>query len=116
MNMMNEETIQETIEQAISVSLQNIVLPGISDAELIRSDFSAEQFNALTTQLEEYRQTSLRLRPEIHLFLRISNNDLLQVTDRPEFLIQVCRDFEHSHQLHAVATTERDWAVAWEQG
>ena len=111
--MMNEDEIRNTIEQAISLSLRSIVLPGISDAELVRSGFSSEQFNVLVIQLEASGQASLKLRPEIHLFLRISNTDVLEVADRPEFLIQILKG---SDQLHALAKTERDWAVAWEEG
>jgi hypothetical protein len=50
---------------------------------------------------------------DIKLYLRISNTDVLSSVESTEFRVVVKAD---GNDLHAAASTDKDWARAWEKG
>jgi hypothetical protein len=103
--------LRTAIEEAVSVPVSSIDLPGIVDAVVKRVAISPMQ--KLATQLEQDSQTEVRLSTEVEFFLRISNADVLSSIQCLPFRVKVRTD-EIGPQ--AVARAEESWAAAWEKG
>jgi len=108
---MNIKMLRTAIEEAVSVPVSSIDLPGIVDAVVKRVAISPMQ--KLATQLEQDSQTEVRLSTEVEFFLRISNADVLSSIQCLPFRVKVRTD-EIGPQ--AVARAEESWAAAWEKG
>ena len=108
---MNLKMLRTAIEEAVSVPVSSIDLPGIVDAVVKRVAISPMQ--KLATQLEQDSQTEVRLSTEVEFFLRISNADVLSSIQCLPFRVKVRTD-EIGPQ--AVARAEESWAAAWEKG
>jgi hypothetical protein len=105
--------IRTVMDEAVSVALQGIQLPGIADAALKGAALSLEQLQWVAAQLEQHGHGEIKLVAEVELFLRISNTDVLSSIECTEFLVRVTAD---ENDLHAVASNEKDWGMAWERG
>jgi hypothetical protein len=105
--------IRIIMEEAVSVALQGVQLPGIADAALRRAALSLEQLQRVAAQLEQHGQGEIRLAAEVELFLHISNTDVLGSIECTEFLVRVTAD---ENDLRAVASTKKNWEEAWERG
>jgi hypothetical protein len=101
------------MDEAVSVALQGIQLPGIADAALRGAALSLEQLQWVAAQLEQHGHGEIKLVAEVELFLRISNTDVLSSIECTEFLVRVTAD---ENDLHAVASNEKDWGMVWERG
>jgi hypothetical protein len=105
--------LRTAIEEAVSVPVSSIDLPGIVDAVVRRVAISPARLQKLATQLEQDGQTKAQLSAEVKFFLRISNSDLLSSIQCVPFLVKVSAD---ESGVRAVARAEKSWAVAWERG
>src|ERR1700692_4657271 len=74
---------------------------------------SSEQLQEGSAQLEQHDHSEIALSAEVELFLRISNMDLLSSIECTEFRVSVNAGTDN---LRAVASSEEDWAMAWERG
>jgi len=111
--LMDLDRIRTVIEQAISVSVQAVQVPGIADAELRSASLSSKRLQRVAAQIEQHGQSALRLSAEVELFLRVSNTDVLGSIEPTAFRVRV--DVEEDG-LRAVASNEKDWGRAWERG
>ena len=73
----------------------------------------SEELQQVSAQLEQHGHSEIALSAEVELFLRISNIDLLSSIECTEFRVSVNADADN---LRAVASSEEDWAMAWERG
>lgn len=110
---MDLERIRGVIEEAVSVSVHGIQVPGIVDAAVRNAAVSSEQLERLANRLERHGHDEIKLSAEIELFLRVSNTDLLGAIECTEFRVRVNAE---KNDLHAVASTETNWELAWERG
>jgi hypothetical protein len=111
--LMGLDRIRTVIEEAISVSVQAVQVPGIADAELRSASLSSKQLQRVAAQIEQHGHSELRLSAEVELFLRISNTDVLSSIEPTAFRVGVDADED---DLRAVASNEKDWGRAWERG
>jgi hypothetical protein len=111
--LINLDRIRAVIEDALSVSVQGLHLPGIVDAAVKNVTFSAKQLQRVAAQLEQHGHGEIRHSAQIELFLRISKADVLQAIECIEFLIKVNAD---ENDLCATVSNEEDWGKAWERG
>jgi hypothetical protein len=110
---MNLNILRTAIDEAVSVSVGSINLPGIVDAVVRNVAVSPEHLQRLVTQVEQNGQTEVELSADVELFLRISNSDLLSSIQGVPFRVKVSA---YDGGLQTVATAEQGWAVAWERG
>src|SRR6516162_2199020 len=108
---MNLKMLRTAIEEAVSVPVSSIDLPGIVDAVVRKVTISPKQLQQLVTRLEGGGETKTNLSVEIEFFLRISNADVLSSIQCLPFRVTVSAD---ESGLHAIASAESSWAVAWE--
>jgi hypothetical protein len=111
--LMGLDRIRTVIEEAISVSVQAVQVPGIADTELRSASLSSKQLQRVTAQIEQHGHSELRLSAEVELFLRVSNTDVLSSIERTAFRVRVEAD---ENDLRAVASNDKDWGMAWERG
>jgi hypothetical protein len=111
--LMGLDRIRTLIEEAISVSVRGVQVPGIADAELRSASLSSEQLRRVAIRLEQRDHSEIRLSAEVELFLRVSNTDVLSSIEHTAFRVRV--DVEEDG-LRAVASNEKDWGRAWERG
>jgi hypothetical protein len=111
--LMDLNRLRGVIEEALSVSVQEIQLPGIAGAALRNVVVSSGQLQQVASQLEQGDHGEIRLSAEVELYLRISNTDVLSAIETTAFRVKVGADVG---DLRAVASTEKDWAMAWERG
>ena len=64
-------------------------------------------------QLEQEGHSNIILAAEVELFIRISNTEVLSSIESTEFQVAIEAD---GNGLRAVASTDKDWARAWERG
>ena len=110
---MDLDIIRTVIEEAVSVSVQGIKLPGIAGAEIKKVAVSSKQLQRVAAQLEQHGHSEIKLQAEVELFLRISNTDVLSSIECADFRVLVSAD---GNALCAVASSEKDWGRAWERG
>jgi hypothetical protein len=110
---MDLDRIRTVIEEAISVSLHEIQVPGIAGADLRKVAASSQQLQQVVAQLERHGQVEIRPSAEVELYLRTSNTDVLSAIEDIAFRVQISAD---GADLQAVATSEEDWGMAWERG
>src|SRR5271165_3566622 len=110
---MDLDIIRTVIEEAVSVSVQGIQLPGIAGAEIKKVAVSSKQLHRVAAQLEQHGHSEIKLQAEVELFLRISNTDVLSSIECADFRVLVSAD---GNVLCAVASSEKDWGRAWERG
>ena len=110
---MNLKMLRTAIEEAVSVPVSSIDLPGIVDAVVRKVTISPKQLQQLVTRLEGGGETKTNLSVEIEFFLRISNTDVLSSIQCLPFRVTVRTD---ESGLQAVASAEKSWALAWERG
>ena len=72
---MDSDRIRTVIEEAVSVSVQGIQVPGIVDAAVRNAVVSPEQLNRVAAQLEQHGHSEIKLQAEVELFLRVSNTE-----------------------------------------
>jgi hypothetical protein len=99
--LMNLDRLRTVIEEALSVSVEGIQLPGITKAVARGPVLSSEQLQRLAAQLEQHGQSEIRLSAEVELYLRISNTDLLGSIECTAFRVRIEADDNH---LRAVAS------------
>jgi len=110
---MDSNKIRMAIEQAVSVTVQGVQLPGIADAELKTMVLTLEQVQLLAVQLERKGGAQMRVSVELELFLRVSNTEVLSSIEDTEFLVNLEAD---GSDIGALATHKEDWAAVWERG
>jgi hypothetical protein len=110
---MDSDRIRTLIEEALSVSVQGIQLPGIYGAEMRNVPISSKQLQRAAAQLQQHGHGEIKLSAEVELFLRISNTDALSSIEHAVFQVQVSIE---KNDLRAVASSNKDWAQAWERG
>src|SRR5215469_1063751 len=110
---MQLDKIRTAIENAISVSVRKIQAPGIDGAEVQSVTVPSWQLQLLAAQLEQHGQSEIRLSADVTLYLRISNTDALSSVESTEFQVAIEAD---GNDLRAVASTDKNWAKAWERG
>jgi hypothetical protein len=101
------------LEEALSVSVREIQLPGIVDAAVRNESVSSVQVQRVAAQLEQRGYAETTLSVEVELFLRVSNNELLGCIERTDFCVTLNAG---ENDLRATASTHKDWAMAWERG
>ena len=111
--LMDSDRVRAAVEEAVSVSVQGIRLSGIEGAVKQKVIVTPEQLRLLAVQLEQQGHGEIKVSAEVELFLRISNNDALSTIESTRFRVSVNADGD---DLRAVATSEKDWAKAWERG
>jgi len=107
------DKLHGTIEEALSVAVRGVQLPGIADAAVRKVGVSSEQLQRIAVELAQDGNADVRLSVEIELFLHISNTDVVSTIECTVFLVRVAAD---ENDLRAVATSEKDWGKAWERG
>jgi hypothetical protein len=107
------ERIRTVIEDALSVSVQGIHLPGIVHAAVKNVALSAKQLQWVAAELEKHGRGDIRLSAEVELFLRISNTDVLRSLECAEFLSSVNAN---ENDVRATVSNEKDWGIAWKRG
>ena len=110
---MELDGIRTAIEKALCACVLDIQLPGIADGEAKPPVVSSEQLQWIAAQLEQHGHGEVKLVVEVELFLRISNTDVLSSIECTEFRVSINAEADH---LRAVASSEKDWAKAWERG
>lgn len=110
---MDLDATSTAIEKAVSAYVDEIQLPGIVDAAVCKVAVPSEQLQQVSAQLEQHGHSEVTVSAEVQLFLRFSNTKALPSIDSVEFRVSVDADADN---LHAVASTENDWAAAWERG
>lgn len=110
---MQLDKIRTAIENAISISVHEIQLPGIEGADVESVTVPWEQLQLVAARLEQHGQSEIRLSADVELYLRISNTDALSSIEPTEFRVAVEAD---GIDLRAAASTDKDWARAWEKG
>jgi hypothetical protein len=105
--------IRRVIEEALSVAVQKVRIPGIADAEIRHMALTAVQLEHLAAQLERQSYGEVSISVEMELFLRVSNTDLLSAIERADFVVRV--DVAGSTSS-ATVSGEKDWTKAWERG
>jgi hypothetical protein len=105
--------IRGAIEEAVSLSVHGIQVPGIVDAGVRNAAVSSEQLERLANRLAQHGYDEIKLSAEIELYLRVSNTDLLGVIERTEFRVRVNAE---ENDLQAVASSKTNWELAWERG
>jgi hypothetical protein len=111
--LMDFDRILTVIEEALSVFVQGIQLPGIAGAEIKKVAVSSKQLQRIAAQLERHGHSEIKLQAEVELFLRISNTDVLSSIECTDFRVLANAD---ENALRAVASSEKDWGQAWERG
>src|SRR5215469_11305961 len=86
---------------------------GIDGADVRTVNMTSEQLHRAVAQLEQGHHTESIIAAEVELFLRISNTDVLLSIEPTEFRVAV---EAHGNELRAAASTDKDWARAWERG
>jgi len=109
----NLDKIRTVVDEALSIYIQELRLPGIASAELKSSGASAEQLARVIAQVEQHGESEIAVSCDVFLFLRVSNTDVLESVEPAEFLVQVIGEGD---DLRAVANTQKDWAAAWARG
>jgi hypothetical protein len=71
---MQLDKIRTAIENAISVSVHEIQLPGIDGADVESVTVPSGQLQLVATQLEQDGQSEIKLSADIELYLRISKH------------------------------------------
>ena len=110
---MDLDRIRTVIEEALSVSVQGIQVPGIAGAEIKNMAISSKQLQRIAAQLERHGHSEIKLSAEVELFLRVSNTDVLSSIECADFRVRVSAD---ENDLRAVASSETNWERAWERG
>ncbi len=110
---MNVDRIRAVMEKAVSVSVHGIHLPGITDAAVRNAAVCSGQLQRVAAQLEHHGHGETSLSAEVELFLRVSNIDVLSTIESTTFRVRVNAD---GNDLRAVASSEKDWGMAWERG
>jgi hypothetical protein len=111
--LIDSNRLRTVIEEALYVAMQGVQLPGIADAAVRKVAVSSEQLQRVAAELEQDGHGEIRLSAEVELFVRISNTDALSTIEGTVFLVRVTAD---ENDLHAVASCEKDWGMAWERG
>jgi hypothetical protein len=68
-----------TIEEAVSVSVHSIQVPGIVDAAVRSVAVTPQHVQQVATQLARHGQSEIEISTEIELFLRVSNDVLSSI-------------------------------------
>lgn len=110
---MDSNKIRTVIEQALSVTVQGVQLPGIAAAELKTMVLTVEQVHLLAVQLEREGCAQISLSAEVELFLRVSNTEVPSSMEDTEFLVSLDAD---GKDICAIVSDEEDWGAAWERG
>jgi hypothetical protein len=110
---MNLDGIRIAIEKAVSAYVDGIQLPGIIDAEIRNITLSSKKLQRVFIQLERRGHSEITFSANVTLILRISNTMFLPSVERTEFCVRVAADADN---LRAVASSEKEWARAWERG
>lgn len=111
--LMNLDKIRTVVEEAVSVTVQGVQVPGVADAAVKEAVISVEQLQRVAAQLEQHGHGEIRLSAHVELFLRISNTDVLRSTECKAFRVRMNAE---ENNLRAVASSENDWEMAWERG
>lgn len=111
--LMDLNRVRTVMEEAVSVSVQEVQLPGIAGAALRNVAVSSRQLQEVVAQLEQHGQGEIRLSAEVELYLRISNTDVLSAIEGTAFRVRLNADRD---DLQAVAISEEDYGMAWERG
>ena len=111
--VMDLNRIRAAIEEAISVSVRNIQLPGIVDATVRSVAVTAQHLQPVAAQLARHGQSEIRLSAEVELLLQISNSDALSSVENTEYQVEL---HANGNDLSATASTDKCWAMAWERG
>jgi hypothetical protein len=111
--LMDLDRLRSVIEKAVSVSLQEVRLPGIAGTHLRDVDVSSRQLQHVVAQLEQYGHAEIRLSAEVELYLRTSNTEVMTAIDDMAFRMRINADGD---DLRGVAISEDDWGMAWERG
>ena len=111
--LMDLDRLRSVMEKALSLAVQDVQLPGIAGADLRNAAVSARQLQQVAEDVKERCHSEIRLSAEVELYLRISNTDVLSAIEVTDFRVKVdaCGD-----DLQAAASTENNWAMAWERG
>jgi len=110
---MELHSIRSVIEQALLLSVLEVQLEKIADADLKNISISSEQLQHLVSELEQHGHGEVRISVEIELFLRVSNTDVLSSIQWVAFRARVSTE---GNELGAVVSPERDWEMAWQRG
>ena len=110
---MDSDRLRTVMEEALSVCVQGVQLPGIAGAALGNAAFSSEQVGQVAAQLEQYGHGEITHSAEVELYLQISNTDVLSAIEATKFRVKVDASGD---DLQAAASAEKDWAMAWERG
>lgn len=86
---MDLDRIRTVIEEAVSVSVQGVQLPGIAGAEIKKVAVSSKQLQRVAAHLEQHGHGEIKLQAEVELFLRVSNTDVL--SSIWSILLSLCR-------------------------
>jgi hypothetical protein len=90
-----------------------IELPGIVDAAVKGVTISHGQLQRVSAELEQSGQVEITVLADIELFLRTSNVDVLRSPQAMGFRVALTAS---ENGLETVASNEKPWEVAWEQG
>jgi len=110
---MDSDKIRTAIEEALCASVNGIQVPGIVDAAVCKVAVSAAPLQQLAAELEQHGHGEITLSAEVELLLRLSNSDVLKSIEGTDFRVTVDAD---GNDLRAVASSEKDWELAWERG
>jgi len=105
--------LRSAIDEAVSASVQAVKLPGIDGADVRTVNMTTEQLHQVAAQLNQGHHSESIVAAEVELFLRISNADVLLSIEPTEFRVAV---EAHENDLRVAASTDKDWARAWERG
>ena len=109
---MDSDKIHTLIEEALSVTVQGVQLPGIADAELMSMAVPAGKVQHLAAQRERQGYGKMRLSVEVELFLRVSNTEVLSSIECADFVVSVKA---HGQEFRVTVSDENDWGLAWER-
>jgi len=110
---MDLDRIRTVIEEALAVSVQGVQLPGIAEAGVRKAALSSAQLQRVANELDQNGQGEIRFSADVELFLRVSNTDVLGSIECTGFRVRLNAD---GNDLRAVASTDKDWGMAWERG
>jgi hypothetical protein len=111
--MIDLDRIRTVIEDALSVFVQGIHVPGIVAASVNHVALSAKQLRWVAAELVQHGNGDIRLSAEVELFLRVSNTEVLRSPERAEFLVMLNAS---ENDFRARVSNEKDWGIAWERG
>jgi hypothetical protein len=110
---MDLDNLRTVIEEAVSVSVREIRLPGIVNATIRKADISSEEVQEVAAQLQLHGHGEIRISAQVELFLHVSNTELLSSVECTAFHIRSNADGD---DLQAVARSDKDRAIAWARG